>query len=273
MAIKYDPQFFVYTSDATPFRLGEVKALFDRLLRGTKPVVLFVHGRGKEPEKSLKGTGILLREIANIEGHAVEKLEAYGASVVMFSWDSKRGRGFKDRDRPLGNMPEAAQRFAGVLDAVANAVAGAPAQHPPVTLLAHSMGTIVVQTYVKQNGGWRSPGAGRLFSNVVLSSADADNLGHPAWVNQIAAVERVFVTVNPVDPTLEDSTEARQPNAVALGRDPGGVLSNAATYAMLEIKAHEIFTKRPEHPEISKFFDAAFKGAGEAQPGQRIRLR
>jgi pimeloyl-ACP methyl ester carboxylesterase len=278
MAIKYDPQFFVYTSDATPFPLEGVKPLFDRLLRGSKPIVLFVHGRGKEPGKSLKGTGLLLREVAHIEGHAVKKLEDYGPAAVLFSWDSKRGRGFKDRERPLSNTPEGARRFASVLDKLSESLAGAPASHPPVTLLAHSMGTIVVERYVEQNGGWRSPGQGPLFSNVVLSSADADNIGHPVWVDKIASVERVFVTVNPMDPTLEDSVEARQPNAVALGRNPGPPLSNTATYAMLEVKAHEIFTKRPEHPEISNFFAAAFSGnvpAGEAlpAPGHRIRLR
>ena len=272
MAIQYDPQFFVYTSDATPFKLDGVKPLFDRLLRGSKPIVLFVHGRGDEPKKSLKGTGFFVG-LFGVEGKAVQKLEQYGSSVVLFSWDSRRGSGLTDRERPLANMPDSARRFANVLGEVAKSLAAAPAAHPPVTLLAHSMGTIVVQTYVQQNGGWRSPGDGRLFANVVLSSADADNLGHPAWVDKIAAVERVFVTVNPIDPTLEESVEARQPSAVALGRDPGAPLANAATYAMLQINAHEIFTKKPDHPEISKFFDAAFKGSGQTQPGQRITLR
>jgi len=272
MAIKYDPQFFVYTGDATPFRLDGVKPLFDRLLRGTKPIVLFLHGRGDEPEKSLKGPGFFAR-LAGVEGKAVSKIEDYGSAAVLFSWDSRRGDGLTDRERPLANMPESGRRFAAVLEAVAQAVAAAPAQHPPLTLLAHSMGTIVVQTYVQQNGGWRSPGQGRLFANVVLSSADADNLGHPAWVDKVAEVERVFVTINPVDPTLERSVEARQPNAIALGQEPGAVLSNVTTYAMLQIKAHEIFKKRPEHPEISRFFDSAFKGGGAVNPGQRIRLQ
>jgi hypothetical protein len=275
MALQYDPQVLVYTSDATPFRLDGVKPLFDRLLRGTKPVVLFVHGRGDEPKKSLKGTGFFAN-LVGVEGRAVQKLEQYGSAVVMFSWDSRRGSGLTDRERPLANMPDAARRFAAVLGEVAKAAA-APASRPPLTLLAHSMGAIVVQTYVQQNGGWRSPGAGPLFSNVVLSSADADNVGHPAWVDAIDGMERVFVTVNPVDPMLNDSIEARQPNALALGRDPGLPLSNA-TYAMLQIRAHEIFTKKSDHPEISTFFATAFAGnvpSGDPQPGpgHRIRLR
>lgn len=285
MAIKYDERFLVYTSDTRGFELPQVKPLFDRLLRESRPIVLFVHGRGKEPAKSLVGAGFFAG-LGGVEGKAVSKLEAYGATVVMVSWDSQRSGfllfGLTDRERALGNTADGARRLGQVLDALEASVTEARQAGvalPSITFLAHSMGTIVVQRYVERNGSWRRPDAGRLFTNVILSSADADNLDHPKWVDKIAAVERLFVTVNGSDDTLVRSKEGRPASAVALGLDPGGLLSEAATYARIDIQAHEIFTRRPEHPELVSFFAAAFDGKeiplGErlSAPGKQFRLR
>src|ERR1051326_1842550 len=285
MAIKYYERFLVYTSDTRGFEATGLKPLFDRLLRGDRPIILFVHGRGKEPAKSLAGAGFFAG-LGGVEGKAVAKLEAYGATVVMFSWDSQRSGflffGLTDRERALGNTSEGASRFGRVLGVFDQAIAEARQAGitpPSVTLLAHSMGTIVLQRFVEINNGWRPSASGALFTNVILSSADADNLGHAAWVEKIAAVERVFITVNRNDDTLVRSHEGRQPTAVALGLDPGELLSEAATYALISINAHEIFTKRTDHQEISTFFAAAFEGReiplGDPlpAPGRRFRLR
>jgi hypothetical protein len=133
----------------------------------------------------------------------------------------------------------------------------------------------VLQRFVEANG-WQ-PAVVPLFTNVILSSADADNLGHALWVNKIAAAERVFLTVNGKDDTLAKSTEGRPASAVALGLNPGAVLADAATYATISIDAHEVFTKRPDHPELSGFFGAAFDGRdiplGQALPGPGRRFR
>ena len=270
--MKFDDQLLVYTSDKRGFEQAALQNEFATLLRQNRPVVLFIHGRGKEPGKSLEGAGFFAR-LARVEGNAVPKLEDYEAKVAMFSWNSRRCGflifGLDDRDCPLANMDDAQARFHTVIAALANAVNEVGTMHPPITLLAHSMGTIVVERYVEANG-WRTPGAPRLFTNVVLSSADADNLGHERWVGTISAVERVYVTVNKSDPTLEASTESRAPGALALGRDTGPLRAPNATYVDLDIKAHEIFTKRLSHPEIETFFSTIFSGGApfNGQPGR-----
>lgn len=269
--MKFDPALLVYTSNKQGFRAEQLPSLFDTLLRQPKPVVLFIHGRGKEPGKSLEGTGIIVRAF-NVEGKAVEKIEAYGSQAAMFSWDSQRGGflffGLKDRERALRNMDDSAQRFAAVIEKLGSAAAAVGSSRPPLTLLAHSMGSIVLQRTIERNG-WRGTA---LFDNVVISSADADNIGHAVWVDKIAAVERVFVTVNPSDPTLKDSMDARPPGALPLGLSPGTTLSARANYVDVDIKAHEIFSKGHGHPEIERFFGTAFSGSDPLN-GARGRVR
>jgi hypothetical protein len=224
--------------------------------------------------------------LGGVEGNAVPKLEAYGVVVVMISWDSQRSGflffGLTDRQRALGNTADGAERFGVVLDNLREALQAREQlhlTHPPITLLAHSMGTIVLQKHIEKNNGLGGQTAGPTFTNVVISSADADNIGHAAWVDKIAGIENVFITTNPIDPTLAESNEGRPANAVALGRDPGSELSQDATYALISIKAHEIFTKRPDHPELSNFFGASFAstavplGTPLPPPGRRFRLR
>ena len=272
--MKFDPALLVYTSDKRGFRAIELTPLFERLLRQNRPVVLFIHGRGGEPEKSLEGTGFI-RSAFKVEGKAVPKIEAFGAVAAMFSWDSKRGGflffGLSDRERPLGNVDAAADSFKVTLDKLAAAIATVGAARAPLTLLAHSMGTIVLQRYIEKNG-WPAPVGAPLFRNVIVSSADADNLGHTAWVDRIAAVERVFITLNPKDPILEDSKEKRQPNALPLGMNPGNALSAEARYVDITIGAHEVFSKGHGHPEIERFFAAAFAG-DDPLNGARGRVR
>lgn len=260
MALAFDPALLVYTSDKKGFRLEEIKALFDRLFRQSRPIVLFVHGRGEEPEKSLNQPGFFARLIG--VGKAVSKLEAYGSTVVLFSWDSERGAGLKDRTRPLANTTEGARRFASVIETLDQSLSALEASgltHPPLTLLAHSMGTIVVQKYI-ESSGWPRAAGRALFTNVVLSSADVDSTGHPVWVDRVGGVERVFITVNPDDWILEGSSEDPQRIGPPLGRNPGSVLSSTATYLEIKTKAHELFARGRTHPELERFFASTFAG-------------
>jgi esterase/lipase superfamily enzyme len=268
------PASLVYTADAHAFGGDGVRPLFDQLLRGTQPVVIFVHGRGNEPKKSLFG-GTL------VEGKAVSKLEAYGVKVVLFSWDSKAESLF-DRKLPLSHMEESSKRLSDVMNALASSIGAmeeAHLQHPPVTLLAHSMGTIVVKTYAEGDHPWKTPGGAPLFTNVILSSPDADDIGHASWVDKIARIEPVFVTTNPSDPTLKESNDARVSPARPLGLDPGNTVATTAKYVHIDVEKHEIFTKTASHPEISLFFADLFEGKDPnlsdalALPGHQFRLR
>lgn len=260
----YDAKRLLYGDDGTAYAEEELPAAFDAAFGRGKPVVLFIHGRGDEPAKSLQGGGRI------VEGQAVRKIKAYGVSVLMLSWDSKRGGKpweFRDRDRPLQQTPEAGRRIGTVLHALSAWLAEHPT-HPPVTLLVHSMGTIALQRCL-EGGGW--PASERpLFASVVLSSADADDLGHQHWVEKIPASENVYVTFNPGDPALKISTESRAPGAVALGLGAAQDLADNARYVELHadpraarrFKAHETFNKCVclGHAQVIRFFHDRFHG-------------
>jgi hypothetical protein len=71
--IEFDNNNLLYTGDLRAYQQAGVEPLFEDLLRGQRPVVLFIHGRGTEPRKSLQGTGIVLRRF-HVDGQAVKKL-------------------------------------------------------------------------------------------------------------------------------------------------------------------------------------------------------
>lgn len=251
--MKFDSNKLAYTSDTVGYTASELPALFDRLLADPKPLVLFIHGRGDEPQKSLVKGGLFLRLAGG--GRAVHKLESYGTNVVMVSWDSK-AKG-QDRLVPLSHMDAAAGTLKTVLDAYAAARARRPARVEPVTLIAHSMGTIVLQTYAEKPDRTFPR---QLFTNVILTSADADGDGHANWIDKIAAVENVFITVNDKDRVLEKA--AKQPKGrphPPLGRAPGAALADKASYITIHTKAHEIFAPDPDRAALTQFFDALIK--------------
>ena len=284
-ALTFDPEKRLYTSDKIGHPNSELPALLDSLLADGKPVILFVHGRGKEPNKSLKG-GLF------VKGKAVHKLESgYKANVLMFNWDSERGSGFKDRSRPLSNMHAASRAFVQVLKSIKQYRQNNP-QSPPIALIAHSMGNIVIETMVKDQGGWIDNGGEPLFSNVVFSESDADHISHATWVENVSAAENVYITINADDKILLKSTDHRPKDAHALGLEPGNRLAHNSTYVDItklgtkkgkKTEAHEIFNKPGMHDQvyICEFFQQALTGlpvvlnaqnSTHVGPGQRYKL-
>lgn len=217
-----------------------LKAAYDK----GRPVVLYVHGRGAEPQKSF--------DAGMTGGGAVPRLEKeYGVSVIMLNWKSK-GKG-DDRSDPLDNVPDAAGNLVRVLALLRQFRAANP-QLPPPALLVHSMGSIVLAKTVA-DADWPAPAGQPLFAGVLLSEPDADSQGHAVWLAKVAAVERVFVTQNRVDSVLKRSTDARNPASnFALGLDPVAPLAVQANYVNLTdalgakgpfniVRAHQIFSK------------------------------
>jgi len=266
----YDSTKLVYSSDRTGYDEHSLSTAFGSALDKSKPVVLFVHGRGNEPSKSLTGTGFILR-LVNITGSAVQKLETtYGVTVILFSWDSDRERtwrfwDFSDRRRPLANSIGAGEhRVEKVIRALLSAKNKVSKQQR-VILLTHSMGSIVVKNYVQKHGFPKG-----IFDNVILSSADVDNLDHKQWVDKIGAQTKLFITVNPHDWVLNESTDARPEGALPLGLYPGNDLSLKASYVELNVssedkkplEAHEVFYREKwkgfEH--VQQFFQRVFSG-------------
>ena len=260
-SLSYDPDKFVYLSNERAFARDGVPAAFKEVLPAEKPVVLFVHGRGNEPGKSLVGTG-LLSQMYGLEGRAVHNLEeTYRLPVVLFSWDSKRNPGLlnldlADRCRPLENSVEAAERLRSVVESLSSL----KTERPRVVLLAHSMGTWVVKNYVEKYG----PFPKGLFANVVLSSADVDNAGHDVWVQTLAATSRVYITVNEGDEILLQATKScRKEGVLPLGRVPGQARASNATYVQFpSMEAHEIFFRKEwgKFDRVRDFYGAVLSG-------------
>ncbi len=248
-----------------------------------KPVILFVHGRGKEPKKSLEGGRL-------VEGKAVHKLEDnYDANVLMFNWDSKASG--KDRSQPLSKMLAASSALTKVIEGVKQYRQENPhSKH--ISLLVHSMGNIVVENVVKNNGGWPATNGEPLFSNVLFSASDADNIGHSEWMEEVSKVEKTFITINAHDFILRNSTDERENGAKALGLEPGTQLAKNSVYIDLtklgdrvgdKNKKHELFSKKNMHNQVNVclFYQNALTGepvvlndqnSTEIIPGQRYKL-
>ncbi|MCV2352857.1 alpha/beta hydrolase [Paucibacter sp. B2R-40] len=251
----------LYTSDGKAWRIEQAELLMQSLEASGKPLILFVHGRGKEPGKSLKGGTFT-------KGLAVHKLElGYDARVLMFNWDAAfEGFNFFDRTLPLSHTQAGAKALGQVLEALIKHSAAHPKARK-MALLVHSMGAVVVEKAVEQ-GFW--PGVKNLFSSVLLTQADADDVGHSAWLNRLAQREMVFVTLNADDHVLRRATDARPPECHALGLGTTEPLAPLATYIDLgrmgamgqKDEDHEVFGKGAMNGQlhVCHFFEQVLKG-------------
>lgn len=251
----------LYTSDGKAWRIDQAEAALHNLEASNKPVILFVHGRGKEPSKSLKGGTFT-------KGLAVHKLElGYDARVLMFNWDSAfEGFNLFDRDLPLSHTEAGAKALGLVLEALIKHSAAQP-KAKKMALLVHSMGSIVVEKAVEK-GYW--PGVKGLFSAVLFSQPDADDVGHSVWLNRLAQREKVYVTLNADDHVLLRSTDARAPGRQALGLGTEEPLAPLASYIDLsrmgamgkKDEDHEVFGKGAMNGQlhVCHFFEQVLKG-------------
>lgn len=251
----------LYTSDGKAWRIDQFEALMQGLEAANKPLIFFVHGRGKEPSKSLKG-GIFTK------GLAVHKLElGYDAKVLMFNWDSAfEGLHFLDRELPLSHTEAGAKALGAVLEALIKHNAAQP-KAPKMAMLAHSMGAVVVEKALEK-AYW--PGVKNLFSAVLLTQPDADDEGHALWLNRLAQREKVYVTFNADDQVLRRATDGRVPGRQALGLGTEQPLAPLATYIDIsrmgalgqKDEDHEVFGKGAMNGQVHvcQFFEQVLKG-------------
>lgn len=262
MKLRFDADTPLYDGQKQPWRMDQCEALLDRLVARSKPLVVFVHGRGNEPNKSLNGATLTT-------GKAVPKIElGYDVSVLMFNWDSAFPfLRFRDRGRALSHTAAGAERFGELLQHLQRYFAARPALARPV-LLAHSMGSIVLQKAV-DGGGW--PDAAPVFRQVVLSQPDADDIGHAAWLDRLGQKETVYVTWNADDRVLRQSDDERPNGAHALGLGSTQPLAAHCRYIDLtgmgpigqaEDDDHEVFGKGAMNGQVfvCQFFEEVVRG-------------
>lgn len=259
--LKFNAKKPLYTSDAKAWRIDQLPDVLSGLRASGKPLVLFVHGRGKEPSKSLQGGTFT-------KGLAVHKIErGYDAKVLMFNWDSAfKGLNIFDREVPLSHTEAAGLAFGQVLSALEAFATANPGVVRPA-LLVHSMGSIVVQRAL-EGGHW--PAAPGLFSAVLFSQPDADDVGHASWLDPLARLERTFITLNRDDHVLRRSTDGRPAGAQALGLGTSQPLARHTTYIDLSNMGalgkkdddHEVFGKGAMNGQlyVCQFFTQALTG-------------
>lgn len=259
--LRFNASTPLYTSDARAWRIDQLSSVLSRLNAIGKPIVLFVHGRGKEPGKSLKGGTFT-------KGMAVHKIErGYDVSVLMFNWDSAfHGLNLFDREVPLSHTADGGVALGQTLSALQQFEAANPG-FPRPALLVHSMGSIVVQRAL-QDGHWSA--TKDMFSTVLFSEPDADDVGHASWLELLAGREKTFVTQNRDDKVLIRSTDARPAGARALGLGTAQPLAPHATYVDLtnmgalgvKDEDHEVFGKGAMNGQlyVCQFFTQALTG-------------
>ncbi len=180
----YDARYRLVLAPDTKLALNAIAV--DAVLRNAsetsdRPIVMFVHGRGNEPWKT-----IARDLLSGIESR-------YGVHVIMFNWDS-----FCVTCRPVDRAADAAPDLVTLMAAIAEARRNGVASNNKLILLTHSMGSIVVQSAATQ--GRLDPLPDNMFDAVILASSDSDADGHAAWLGRLSRLSRsTYVTVNPHD--------------------------------------------------------------------------
>lgn len=221
-------------------RISDIDKILDELFKTKKPIVLYVHGRGDEPEKTWEN-GII---------NTLDK--DYKIKVLMFNWNSY-GRGLH---RPVKEALEGAPYFREVIERLAKYRESHPdSKAMPVSLLAHSMGSIVLRKAVDDGLPLTASDGSRLFANILLTGSDEDAEGHNIWVNKLACSGTILITINKKDGTLTGIFGSHHPdNKTPLGINPLPPLADNAYYldvTGLVGKTHRLFRKERQHNQVS----------------------
>ena len=220
--------------------------LLDGLFTSRQPVVLYVHGRGREPRKTAR---------ENIIG----KLEQqYGIKVLMFNWDA-HAFAFS---RPVERARASAPNLRETIERLGRYRVSHPdTANVPVSLLVHSMGSITLKPAL--DGLSLANENGPIFSNILLTESDEDAQSHHEWIELLRAKNTILLTFNKSDGTLKRSNHGTGKSPLGLGPDLS--LANNARYLDTTGhvgKAHRLFDKGRLHGNVAicKIFSAMLRG-------------
>jgi len=160
------------------------------------------------------------------------------------------------------NHTAAQQRFAKLLDAGCKVT---------LNMLCHSMGNYVLKYALRPT---KAASKQLIFDNISLVSADANNEAHAAWVEQLQARNRLYITINENDFALEWAR--RKPGDEQkhrLGRYLKQLTARNARYIDLTDaegvnNAHDYFSGEPvqRNAALKTLFSRALQG-GRAEEG------
>lgn len=219
--------------------------------------VLLVHGFNQSLEKNLK---------------KCLEIQAYGVNVATFSWPSNPGphqlwKKGKEYRRARQNARRSALALERALEKLATYLNELTDGTCPIhlTLVVHSLGNYLFENFVKGSDFSQET---RVFSNIVLHQADADNRGHAQWVERVSGDTRVYVTINERDQVLGMSEKV---NPDRLGRTVRNLDADGVVYMDFTNGLHVGDSHRPwarpgtRNRAIGAFYNAVFRG----QRGER----
>jgi esterase/lipase superfamily enzyme len=211
------------TADLSPDNLPsrqEFEKLIKKCVASKSSCVFYVHGYNKPFVETLE------------QGWLIQ--ERYGVEVVVFSWPSNTG-GIAPVEYRAARRT--AQASFGAFDALLEKFGRyltewmSPMNEDSllkcqisVNLMAHSLGNYLLENYIMSQAYQAET---RLFTNVVLSQADVNNIDHPKWVDRVMAGQRTYVTINENDKILGWSETVNPPR---LGKTLVNLTAGRAQY-------------------------------------------
>jgi esterase/lipase superfamily enzyme len=164
-----------------PYAVKEIGKIFDQIFEkeDTKNIVIYVHGLGKNPKKSLN------------DGALPNVAELSDVHAILFSWPSWKGL----FNRPLDNAVNSAWDLADLLYTfdLYRFKNKHKFKDRKVTLLLHSMGNILFRVFLESIHHARSFDA-QLFDVVILNAPDVPYNGHAQWLNKLDFTNQIYVT-------------------------------------------------------------------------------
>jgi hypothetical protein len=153
-----------------------------------KNIILYVHGRGRDTKDEWEA-------LKNIE-------KKFDSRVIMFHWPSWKNM----VTRPVENAKKAALDLDETILQIRDYKNQHPEefQHKKISLLAHSMGNIIIREYVEKyyNQDLSDSNGNPLFASFVSTGADVGFTDHRAWLEKLDFAEKKFVTMNNRDLVL-----------------------------------------------------------------------
>jgi len=181
---------FLYTSDSGPQGCDQdfyaiFKEMIQECSKSKKSILIFIHGRGKHPQKAFKK-----KIITDLENN-------YNSKVIMLHWESWNG----PFDFPAGNARGRYQNLISVLKDIQAYVAKNPEKMNAihVNLLAHSMGTLMLEEAIKSRPNFCKD---TIIDNIVLTASASALKNHSSWISSIEFARNIYVVMNTLDPML-----------------------------------------------------------------------
>lgn len=240
--------------DGRPFALAELGEALDTWLLpkpGTAAYLIYVHGKGKEPQKTL---------------NVLPELEAaYAVRPIVLHWQPSDGK--------LKLVEAAAQAAGPALCDLLTALQQRVRPVLPVVLLTQSMGNYAAWHLGRELARGAFELEADLLSRVVLNAAAVPAKDHRAWLAPIAQRAATYVVANDEDNILQ-LLDLKRPTP--LGRKPdAGVLAASAFY--LDISGYNQDTHRHYKPDagvakipklLRAFYDQVLRGLPPALVGK-----